>query len=292
MNVCIDCGSDALFRSFRCKECFTEVVESVLWLIPPANGPAKPEALPARRGRPPGTVAAVTGTTRCMACNREVPTYAAGRPRKWCSAACAAWARTHPGQTRPSDWVPYKRLPQKVCPQCDQPFQPRQRNVKFCSRNCASTAQSRLWAAAPRRTQCSEPGCTNPPRMRGRSGRPDSLCSPCKHRKYPENPETAKARYRRKTHVRKSRTKRIDLPIADERRLRAEAKRCPLCRRRLIEEPYRPASKELDHIVPLNQGGTHTIYNVRVICRACNQARPKDGSDYTGPVSLFAVEVA
>lgn len=74
--------------------------------------------------------------------------------------------------------------------------------------------------------------------------------------------------------------------------MRAKAKRCPLCKVRLIDAPYLPASKELDHIVPLNIGGTHTIGNVRIICRTCNLRRPKDGSDYTGPVTLFALEVS
>jgi 5-methylcytosine-specific restriction endonuclease McrA len=74
-------------------------------------------------------------------------------------------------------------------------------------------------------------------------------------------------------------------------RMRAAASRCPLCRVRLIDEPYRPASKELDHILPLNQGGAHSIWNVRIICRSCNLRRPKDGSDIAA-VPLFAVEVA
>lgn len=74
--------------------------------------------------------------------------------------------------------------------------------------------------------------------------------------------------------------------------MRAKAKRCPLCEVRLVNEPYLPASKELDHIVPLNVGGTHTLGNVRIICRTCNIGRPKDGSDYTGPVTLWALAEA
>lgn len=70
--------------------------------------------------------------------------------------------------------------------------------------------------------------------------------------------------------------------------LRAKAKRCPLCQVKLLDEPYLPASKELDHIIPQGAGGTHTIGNVRIICRKCNITRPHDGSDYTGPVTLWA----
>lgn len=70
--------------------------------------------------------------------------------------------------------------------------------------------------------------------------------------------------------------------------LREKAKRCPLCGVKLVKEPYLAGSKELDHIVPRNAGGTHTMGNVRITCRKCNGARPHDGSDYSGPVTLWA----
>jgi hypothetical protein len=67
-----------------------------------------------------------------------------------------------------------------------------------------------------------------------------------------------------------------------------KAKRCPLCSVKLEDAPFLPASKELDHIIPINVGGTHTIGNVRIICRLCNQKRPKDGSDFVGQPTLWA----
>lgn len=72
--------------------------------------------------------------------------------------------------------------------------------------------------------------------------------------------------------------------------LRTATKRCPLCGIELVEIPFLSASKELDHMIPLNpsSGGTHTVGNVRIICRACNIRRPKDGSDYVGLVTLWA----
>lgn len=79
-----------------------------------------------------------------------------------------------------------------------------------------------------------------------------------------------------------------DITTTFEAALRAAAKRCPICDVHLVDEPKLPASKELDHIVPLNVGGTHTIGNVRIICRTCNRGRPWDGSDYTGPVTLWS----
>lgn len=138
---------------------------------------------------------------------------------------------------------------------------------------------------------CSEPGCTNPRKRLGVSRRGFRVrCSRHERLRYPEDPAKVKARQRKKTHIRKARTRYADFTPAQERELRRKAKRCPLCRVRMVDEPYLPASKELDHMVPLNVGGTHTLGNVRIICRACNIRRPKDGSDYTGPVTLWAQE--
>lgn len=100
--------------------------------------------------------------------------------------------------------------------------------------------------------------------------------------------ERARARHRAKAHLRKAVSQLTDITPEYERAMRNKAKNCPLCDVKLIRQPYLPASKELDHIIPLNVGGTHTIGNVRIICRKCNLARPYDGSDYTGPVTLWA----
>lgn len=54
---------------------------------------------------------------------------------------------------------------------------------------------------------------------------------------------------------------------------------CLLCNCKMNVIKYHPQSKHLDHIIPLNIGGTHTMDNVRYICRKCNLSRPKDGSD-------------
>lgn len=72
--------------------------------------------------------------------------------------------------------------------------------------------------------------------------------------------------------------------------MRAKARRCPMpgCGVKLTDVPHLPNSKELDRIVPGHLGGTYTHGNVRIICRRCNQLRPKDGSDYLGPVTLWA----
>lgn len=105
------------------------------------------------------------------------------------------------------------------------------------------------------------------------------------------DPEIERARARIKTHRRKDWSRLTDITPEYEVQLRRATKCCTLCSVELTDEPYLPNSKELDHIVPRGVGGTHTIGNVRIICRACNLRRPHDGSDYTGPVTLWA-EVA
>jgi hypothetical protein len=104
----------------------------------------------------------------------------------------------------------------------------------------------------------------------------------------PKDPDRERARLRLKSHRRHDRERLTDITPEYEMALRVKAKRCPLCDVKMLDEPYLPASKELDHIVPQGAGGTHTVGNVRIICRTCNLARPWDGSDYSGPVTLWA----
>jgi hypothetical protein len=60
--------------------------------------------------------------------------------------------------------------------------------------------------------------------------------------------------------------------------LKESTEKCPLCGCLLSEEDG-DEKYHLDHIIPLNIGGSHSKENVRYICRKCNLTRPKDGSD-------------
>jgi hypothetical protein len=254
---CIDCGSPRVAEG-RCAECLAEIAESPAWQKP------------------------------CEACGRSMPPKRSnGRAtRLWCSAACQLWAKSHPGERRDSDWLPNGRARRhpRPCARCGENFTPYDDRLKYCARKCAHAARSEHYAAF-RPTACRTDDCGNAPR----NGSP--WCRACEEIKWPRDVEKARARSRRHTHLRKALTRRFDLPVQEERRMRAAANRCPLCRVRLIDWPYQPASKELDHIVPLNVGDAHSIFNVRIICRSCNLRRPKDGSDVLA-VPLFASEVA
>lgn len=94
------------------------------------------------------------------------------------------------------------------------------------------------------------------------------------------------ARLRNREHIR--RTSESDITPEQELAMRKRARKCPLCDVRLTSKLGQPNSKHLDHMLPLIMGGTHTHGNVRIICANCNLKRPKDGSDYTGPLTLWA----
>lgn len=91
-----------------------------------------------------------------------------------------------------------------------------------------------------------------------------------------------RARDSRKVSKRRTALRFTDITAEFERNLRKSANLCPLCGIRMTAEPGKSNSKQLDHIIPIVLGGTHTMGNVRIICRTCNLTRPKDGSDLEG----------
>lgn len=99
--------------------------------------------------------------------------------------------------------------------------------------------------------------------------------------------------YSRKNYTRRTALRHTDITAPYIGQLRREARRCPMCSVKLTDEPNQPNSKHLDHIVPVVIGGTHTVGNVRIICRTCNLRRPKDGSDLGGhQPTLWAQDAA
>ena len=105
------------------------------------------------------------------------------------------------------------------------------------------------------------------------------------------NPDKVRATRKYYKHRRRLAEIDSDISSADIAHLLASASVCPCCGVKMFGEPGH-AQKQLDHIVPLNVGGTHTLANVRVICRTCNLRRPKDGSDLGGfQPALWSVSV-
>lgn len=305
MEACVDCG-DPSARDGRCVECLEEVAESPDWRDEaPAPSVSQDDrrsrlaacghTVPMHRGRQrPRCPDCVTTAPRvpaaCGACGVDLPPLRhQGNPRRWCSRSCMDYARRNPGVVRPIDWRTRAdwRKP-RPCEQCETDFVPALKSTRFCSMKCVGAYQKAR--SAERRPECSE-GCGKPARVRGMCRTHYNKATGHYIGAVAKDPERERARLRIKTHRRKDWSRLTDITPEYEMALRAKAKRCPLCEVKLTDEPYLPNSKELDHIVPRNVGGTHTIGNVRMICRHCNITRPWDGSDYTGPVTLWA-EVA
>jgi 5-methylcytosine-specific restriction endonuclease McrA len=91
-----------------------------------------------------------------------------------------------------------------------------------------------------------------------------------------------RARESRKVSKRRTAQRFTDITAEYERELRRRTRRCSICRIWMTGKPGQASSKQLDHIIPIVLGGTHTVGNVRIICRTCNLTRPKDGTDLAG----------
>ncbi len=94
-----------------------------------------------------------------------------------------------------------------------------------------------------------------------------------------EEKEKLKYQLRNGFHKFRAKTKATDITSDFLRKLYQDVNVCPLCGVEMIGGNDKPNSKNLDHIVPLKVEGEHIKSNIRIICKKCNQSRPKDGSD-------------
>lgn len=65
-------------------------------------------------------------------------------------------------------------------------------------------------------------------------------------------------------------------PVDPVKVFRRDGWRCQLCQKKLRPEDrgtYKPEAPELDHIISLAEGGTHTWGNVQCACRRCNSRK-------------------
>lgn len=172
------------------------------------------------------------------------------------------------------------------CSNCGKPTTPHR---KTCSEACARERQAvqfRRLSSMPNHLrplgQCDDCG-KHTTRHVTAYGR---FCKPCAGAR-------KRARESRKVSKRRTAQRFTDITAAFERELRRRIRRCILCSTWMTSKPGKPNSKQLDHIIPIVLGGTHTIGNVRIICRTCNLSRPKDGSDLDGhQPTLWAQDLA
>ena len=102
--------------------------------------------------------------------------------------------------------------------------------------------------------------------------------NPEKHRQWAiDNPEKVIASRRKYLRRRKFLMKETDITVKFLLDLKEETANCCLCEKELIDYKgsYHPDQRQLDHIIPLCVGGTHTKNNVRYVCAYCNNHRPR-----------------
>lgn len=165
----------------------------------------------------------------------------------------------------------------RVCPVCGKTYMIYLSQIRwtpgigqYCSRPCRSAAARASRPAIPLRpTSVSCPQCGEV--FAWRAGK--TYCSrTCKTR----------AHSRTRRHVLRAGGGRV--PIFTLREVaERDGWRCHLCGRAVVDRPWsgRPLDATLDHLVPVSDGGAHTMDNVALAHRRCNQRR-----GVTGPAQL------
>lgn len=208
---------------------------------------------------------------------------------RFCSRPCAfAMARLTAGQNKAERRVASLVKRTRRCSVCGATFVAKAGQQSLCrSAECLRVYQrdkkrkqdqrlkphlAGLYAAKA----CQRCGSAFTPIKSGRQGGPRT--------KYCSNTCSRMATHQGKDHCRRARR----LGLAYDRRLRPQDIfdrdhwRCQLCGRatpKRLRRTTDPRAPELDHIVPIAKGGSHTVDNTQCACRECNG---KKGSTIRG----------
>lgn len=219
-----------------------------------------------------------------------------GRIRKFCGAQCrdasAERARREKViKPRPPNWVPITHQ-YFTCYWCEKEFKPRGSDrIKCCSRECGHewlkfrqsvirpvvySVYRRKPKAAPSPRTCADCGTT--------IGRGVHRCEECKGARAKEVRSRARKKTRakdrlsgRKAALRKARKLRLRGVKVEKVNplevLNRDGWRCQLCgvkTPKKLRGSYDDRAPEVDHILPIAQGGEHSYRNTQCACRKCN----------------------
>lgn len=170
------------------------------------------------------------------------------------------------------------------CAICSRVFVKRSRRSMRCSPECDAEQTRRDAVAAAKRNDC-----------RDRSPRPCLECgvefapeygnkrrSFCSAECYKRSSRRVSKAYRR-ARIRASHRERVS-PIRVFERDGWRCKICGAATPRKRRGTFDPSAPEMDHIVPLADGGEHSYRNVQCLCRSCNGAK---GAGAGGQLLLF-----
>lgn len=231
-------------------------------------------------------MADATATSRCTRCERELPLseFATDRSKhrgvkSWCKRCDNARSKAY-----------YHKPKFRNCLYCSKPSIAGPQGGRFCTPICADLHSWERRNPPLSILTCAE--CGNPwARTTGSTALCCSLrCKQARSRRQARELERRTRRNRHHSLARRAATTAGDVTAHHIAELLRRRHQCPLCGTRMTNRHGHPHSKHIDHIMPLCVGGTHTIGNLRVICRTCNLQRPTDGSDYTGPITLWAAD--
>lgn len=194
---------------------------------------------------------------------------------------------------------------QRLCAGCSAQFMTRHGQQQYCGPSCRTVVKVEKERTARRRTaalRCSSRTCfsckgpTGWVRVAGTRGRPPKYCSGCRAetlRQKAREKQRKRDRAKSGNHMRRARKR--GLPRENLKPLavfEAARWRCHLCGQKVAADlrgTKDPQAPELDHIVPLSQGGGHTWDNVALACRACNKSK---GARVLGQLLLFGVRAS
>lgn len=230
----------------------------------------------------------------------------AGRPRRYCSKRCSDVASGErkraltpcgvcgqPSQASKTgicsscrSILAVKAL-RRACQECGMHYSPTHTGQRVCSQSCGGRRAGRVtqerYGTAVKSFQCE--GCLQVvERLSSSSRDAKRFCSrECywlsgsvgkwTGRPVPRIADRANIASRRRAERMRSAVREpVDLIVVLER----DGWACRECGRETSKElrgQFVPSAPEVDHIIPLSRGGSHTYDNLRCLCRRCNQIK-------------------
>lgn len=169
------------------------------------------------------------------------------------------------------------RIHQLKCAVCQRRFVARRKDMRYCSKRCASKAgYERHYARKAGDLHIVAFNCKDCggsiERLRGLHGEqgPKKYCAPCKRKRERDQSNLGGCRSHR------HRARKYGCRIEVVRRISVFERDSWLCKNcgcstpRTLMGTLHDNAPELDHVIPLSRGGAHSMSNVQCLCRVCN----------------------
>lgn len=208
----------------------------------------------------------VRACNRCGETKPEADWYPSQWSRGgWCKECYRAWHRARYTPKDGADDGP------RACARCGTSYCPASRRPStYCSRTCKEAAKNIAWAAAnqarkPTDRRCMHCGDTLPQRMRADAVFCSTECNYGAH---------ALQRKLRARTGEEGKPGFLRAFVCERDRWRCGICRKPVNRKRKYPDPL---CASLDHVIPVSQGGTNDVWNLRLTHLVCNLSRRNVG---------------